>query len=209
MYHSTLVADDKEPASAPRAKVVLCLGTFGERKGQVHLAAAFASIAKRHPDWTLQLIGRQDHADYVGKVKAIADGAVANGQIQLLPPALEARPLLQSSSIFAMPSTAEGLGLSLQEALYHGCACVGSAVGGIPELIENEKTGLLVLPGDEAALAAALDRLMSDGDLRARVAKSGRASIIEKGMLAGLMVERHARLYESILAGGNLPAMPG
>jgi hypothetical protein len=60
---------------------------------------------------------------------------------------------------------------------------------------------LLVPSGEENALAAALDRLMSEPDLRTRLGRRARQSIVEKGMLADIMVENHIRLYEAILAG--------
>jgi len=64
--------------------------------------------------------------------------------------------LMRTSSIFAMPSLQEGLGLSLQEALWHGCPAVGSRVGGIPELIDHQRNGLLITPGSESELAEAV-----------------------------------------------------
>src|SRR5204863_5699795 len=96
--------------------------------------------------------------------------------------------LMRTSEIFAMPSLHEGLGLSLQEALFSGCACVGSKVGGIPELIDNGVNGLLVSPGNTEELAATLDRLMSDDALRQRLRARAPSSILEKGMTSGQMV---------------------
>ena len=199
MYHSRLVRDRAVSLNG-RKKIVFCLGAFCERKAQVTLCRAFASLAKRYPDWTLNLMGPHGEGDYLREVEAVVARSGIAGQVQLTP-AGDPRPLLETAAIFAMPSLLEGLPLSLQEALYHGCACVASSVSGIPELIEHEKTGLLIPPGDERALAAALDRLMGDPELRARLARRGHESIIERGLLAEVMVENHARLYEAILAG--------
>jgi len=106
---------------------------------------------------------------------------------------------LQRASIIAMPSLQEGLGLSLQEALFHGCVGVGSRVGGIPELIDHEVNGLLVPPGDIPALASALDRVMSDRSTLDRFRAQSRASILRKGMTAAAMVQSYLDLYQEIL----------
>jgi glycosyltransferase involved in cell wall biosynthesis len=71
----------------------------------------------------------------------------------------------------------DGLPNVLLEAQSQGLACVSTWVSGIPELVEDGKTGLLVPPGDRAALATALARLMSEPDLRARLAAAGEARI--------------------------------
>ena len=76
----------------------------------------------------------------------------------------------------------------------------GSRVGGIPELIEHDRSGLLVPPGDPAALAEGLRMLMRDGTLRHRLSECGRRWVLEKGMTRQRMVQRHAQLYREILA---------
>jgi glycosyltransferase involved in cell wall biosynthesis len=98
-----------------------------------------------------------------------------------------------------MPSLYEGLGLSLQEALFQGCACVASRVGGIPELIEDGVNGLLVPPRDTNALAAGLDRLINDDVLRRTLSERAPMSMLQKGMNAKQMVRRYTVLYQGIL----------
>ncbi len=72
---------------------------------------------------------------------------------------------------------AEGLGLVLAEALLAGSAVVGTAAGGIPEVVVDEQTGLIALDGDAPDLARQIDRLLADKDLRARTVEAGRARI--------------------------------
>jgi glycosyltransferase involved in cell wall biosynthesis len=203
LYHSTLNRNISGLPQEERKKTVFCLGTFCERKAQTILVRAFALVASRHPDWNLHLMGLAEKSAYLDLVhEAIARSGLSD-RIQISPAQNNPGPFLASAAVFAMPSLLEGLPLSLQEALYYECACVGSDTGGFLELIENEETGLLVPPGDEKALAAALDRLMSDPKLRLRLGRRARQSIIEKGMLAELMVDQHVRIYEKILAGGK------
>jgi glycosyltransferase involved in cell wall biosynthesis len=83
--------------------------------------------------------------------------------------------------------------------LFHGCVGVGSRVGGIPELIDHEVSGLLVPPGDIPALTAALDRLMTDRALLEKFRAQGRAAIVRKGMTASAMIDQYQQLYKRCL----------
>lgn len=84
-----------------------------------------------------------------------------------------------ASTITVLPSRgrSEGLGLTLVEALLAGASVIGSAVGGIPEVVEDRVTGLLVREGDADDLARALRELLQDGTLRDRFSDAGRARV--------------------------------
>lgn len=87
-----------------------------------------------------------------------------------------------ASTVTVLPTrgNAEGLGLSLVEALAAGSAAVGTPAGGIPEVIRHEETGLLVPDGDVEALASALERLFADRGLRERLIAQGRRLVAEQ-----------------------------
>jgi len=89
----------------------------------------------------------------------------------------------------------------LQEAMCCGCACIGSRVGGIPELIQDEHLGLLFEPGNVAQLSQALEQLICDESRRENLGRAAAASIRERGMTVEAMVKRHLELYETIVAG--------
>jgi glycosyltransferase involved in cell wall biosynthesis len=108
---------------------------------------------------------------------------------------------MRRAGIYVQPSYFEALGLALQEAMFTGCPAIGTRAGGIPELVEHERTGLLVEPGQPAQMAKALEALMSSAALRAQYGRQSAASIIERGMTAERMVANHVQLYESILRG--------
>jgi len=205
-YHSLLPADAPPPNLQDRDPVVLCVGTIGGRKAQPDLAGAFARIAGRHPEWQLRFIGRPEDPADVDRIRSGASKAGISDRVHLLGRLSDEETLhqMQRASIIAMPSLQEGLGLSLQEALFHGCVGVGSRVGGIPELIEHEVNGLLVPPGDVAALSAALDRLMSDPALLDRFRAQSRASILRKGMTSAAMVQNYLDLYQKFLPAPRL-----
>jgi glycosyltransferase involved in cell wall biosynthesis len=200
IYHSTL--DGSRPLNPDKKPVVLCLGTVGPRKGQWFLVEAFALVAAKFPDWRLIIAGR--HADPQSNERL--KESIRRGGLQDRCEVLRdvshdvAQGLLETSAVFAIPSTHEGLGLSLQEAMFAGAACIGSRAGGITDLIEHGKTGLLVSPADPASLAAALKDVMADSALRNILSNNGRASIIVKGMTRQGMIEKHRQLYQEALA---------
>jgi glycosyltransferase involved in cell wall biosynthesis len=86
---------------------------------------------------------------------------------------------IQHSDIFLLPSYSEGMPNSLLEAMMCGVASIASNVGAIPDLITNNETGLLINAGDTEALTKSLTELINNPSLRKKLAKSGRAHIME------------------------------
>jgi glycosyltransferase involved in cell wall biosynthesis len=101
--------------------------------------------------------------------------------------------------IFAMPSHRESYGVAALEAAASGVAVVATRVGGIPEVVVDDATGLLVPPRDPAALAGALDRLIRDPRLRADLARRGREVACARHA-RDAAVERMIDLYRRIAA---------
>jgi L-malate glycosyltransferase len=108
--------------------------------------------------------------------------------------------LLSAADFFVLPSDIEGLPMSVLEAMAHGLPVVASRVGGIPELLEHDRQGLLVPPGDAPALAEAIVRVVSDAGLRRRLGDAGRQRAITEFSLDAT-TERYQQLYERALGG--------
>jgi colanic acid/amylovoran biosynthesis glycosyltransferase len=87
---------------------------------------------------------------------------------------------MRRADLFVLASDAEPLGVVYMEAMSAGVATIGTAAGGVAEIITSGVDGVLVPPKDPAALAAAIAELSSDNERRARIAAAGRATIIEK-----------------------------
>jgi glycosyltransferase involved in cell wall biosynthesis len=198
IYHSQLGRAQEHIQTQKRGKIILNAGHIAWRKGQVVLAEAFAQIAPRHPGWILQLAGHDADGVSVQQIRRLIKGCGLEGRIFLLGERTDAFDLMSGAAIYVQPSFQEALGLALQEAMFAGCVCVGSRAGGIPELIQENKTGLLFEPGNVAQLAAALETLIADEARRENFGRAAAASIQERGMTAEQMVENHLRLYESI-----------
>lgn len=106
--------------------------------------------------------------------------------------------ILSGLDILALPSNNEGLGSLLLDAGAAGCALVGSRVGGIPEIIRDQETGLLCPVADASALASCLEKLIRDPALRARLAASVQAHIREHFSLDN-MVAGNLQVYRRLL----------
>jgi teichuronic acid biosynthesis glycosyltransferase TuaC len=156
---------------APAGRMALFIGGLVEIKGPDVFAEAMADL----PGWVGHAVGDGPLAGPLAAIgtltlhPAVAPEAVADW--------------MTAADVVVVPSRGEGLGLAAVEALACGRPVVASAVGGLPELIHDGGNGLLVPPGDAAALAAALDRLSDDG-LRARLASAGPASVAAHGLPA-------------------------
>jgi glycosyltransferase involved in cell wall biosynthesis len=207
LYHSRLSLKDIEHAqisgSPARDKVILSLGTIGRLKGQLILARAFARLASRFPEWTLEFIGRGGDAAYQKQLDEVVGSLSNPGQVRfvgIIPHDKVVIERLRRAGIYVQSSINEGLGLALQEALSFGCPAIGSAVGGIPELIEHGVNGLLVLPGNEEALAEALERLLRDESLRYRLGQAAPREMLRRRMTREDMLFQYVELYQGLLA---------
>src|SRR5262249_31181034 len=87
--------------------------------------------------------------------------------------------LYARAAVVVCPSRSEGFGLVCAEAMAHGRPVIATRVGGLVDLVRDRETGLLVPPGSPGALRAAIDRLLSDPELRGRLGAAGRAWIAE------------------------------
>lgn len=162
------------PPGPPR---ILFVGRHVERKGIPVLIAAFEQM---QVDATLVIAG---HGDQTPVLKARAEVSPKADRIEFpgRVPADELSRLYAGCSVFCLPAIVdrrgdtEGLGTVPIEAYEHLRPVVCSDVGGIPDVVRDGETGLLVPPGDPDALARALDRLLADPALAGRMAEAGRA----------------------------------
>jgi glycosyltransferase involved in cell wall biosynthesis len=105
--------------------------------------------------------------------------------------------ILSSSDIFVIPSHTEVLGLAGLEAMACGATVIGTRVGGIPDYVHDEKTGLLVPPRDPSSLSAALTRLLQNRQRRTQLAEAG-ARLVRREFDLAEQTRRHITLYEQV-----------
>jgi glycosyltransferase involved in cell wall biosynthesis len=199
LYHSRLREVAGEPC-VEREKTIVSVGHVATRKGQHLLTEAFARIAPDWPEWRLLLIGPMVEPECEAAIRQIIASHRLEDRVQLLGERRDAMDFMQKAGIYVQPSLHEGLPLSVQEALYHGCPTIATRVSGTPEIVADGDNGLLVEAGDSRPLAAALVRLLGDLELRLRLAARGRPSILERGMTLRHMLQRHREIYAELLA---------
>jgi glycosyltransferase involved in cell wall biosynthesis len=110
----------------------------------------------------------------------------------------ERERVMGEATIFVLSSSSEGLPIALLEAMSLGMAIVATEVGGVPDVVADGAEALLVSPEDPAALAAALGRLIADGELRERLGRAAQARA--GGMGIERFAERIDALYQELLA---------
>ena len=195
-YHSRLAEEEYARAEEPREKLIVNVGHIAGRKGQLVLLEAFRRLADAHPDWNLAFVGSFGDALIERQMRQAIVEARLTHRVLLPGPQENAGQWMRRAAIYVQPSLEEALGLALQEAMFHGCPCVGTRVGGIPELMQPG-TGVLVAPNDAANLAEALVRLMENPGERERLGRAAAASVRAREMTAAAMVRRHLELYEA------------
>jgi glycosyltransferase involved in cell wall biosynthesis len=170
--------------------VILAVANLIRHKGLHHLVEAFARIDRPA---RLRIAGDGPEAPALEE-QARALGVA--GSVEFLGLRDDIDRLLRECDVFVHPAVwAEAFGLTIAEAMATGRPVVASAIGGIPELIDHGVTGLLVTPGNPAALARALDRLIADAELREGLGRNARRRVEERFDLHQ-SVNEHLRFCE-------------
>lgn len=196
LYHSRLDPERLPPGPTARENLVLCVGHLAHRKGQMILAEAFVRIASRHPKWKLMLVGPPVQASVATGIRDLAARTGLGERLLLAGERTDVFSLMQRAGLYVQPSLEEAFGLGLQEAMYAGCPCLASRVGGIPELLAGEDLGWLFEKGNIAELADKMDRLIRSPEKRQALGQKAAASILERKMTVTGMTEAYATIYE-------------
>ena len=135
---------------------LLFVGKDFERKGGLVLLEAFERLRTRFPDATLTIVGPKD----VGV--PVPDGVSVKGRVS---DRQEMARLFSSADVFVLPTLHDSFGFVYLEAMHFGLPCVGTSIFAVPEIIAQERTGLLAEPGDPTSLTSTLERLLADPQL--------------------------------------------
>lgn len=175
------------PATLPGAKtIILTVARLNPRKGQLEVINALKALpASRRATLEYWLVGAHGKENYDQLLTAAA--VEAGFPVRFLGdiPDDQLGAVYAQADIFAMTSmphkqSVEGFGLVYLEAGAHGLPTVAHAIGGVPEAVVDGETGLLVRPGDTAALTQAFDRLLGDPALRRRLGEAGRVRALSR-----------------------------
>jgi glycosyltransferase involved in cell wall biosynthesis len=164
---------DHSPAPSGR---IISVGRLSPEKGQAGLLEAFAAVSQSFPELQLILVGDGPEGE---RLQALAKRLHIADRVRFAGRCSERDTLIQiaQADILILSSFMEGLPIVLMEAMAVGTAVIASRVAGIPELVEDGKTGLLFTPSNWDELADCIRRLVGDDQLRSRLTKRGRAAV--------------------------------
>jgi len=204
-----MAAEARAELSLNGQPVVLMLARFSAEKGHTLLIDSVRLLVRRWPQLIVLLAGDGPEEAEI-KARCVQYGL--RGNVVFLGYRTDTLKLFAAADVVALPSRIEGLPLVAVEALAAGRPVVATAVGGTPEVVVHEETGLLVPPDNSVRFAEALDRLLSDPELRARLGTRGRA-LVEERYDVQTQIERTIALYRQLskaarIASGSLAQLP-
>jgi len=175
--------------------VIGIVSKLWEGKGHALLIRAFMKIRKENPAARLVIVGEgylmESLKDLVRQME-LSDAVIFTGFLEDVP------HIIATFDVAVLPSYFEGMGRVLLEAMAMEKPVVGTAVGGIPDLIEQGVNGYLVSPGSEKELASALLEILQDKNLARKMGQAGRRKMTER-FSAESMVRSIKDIYEELL----------
>ncbi len=173
-----------------RRPVFGAAGRFEAGKGIDVLVRAVAMT----PDVNLVLVGK---GECERALRSLVDELGVAERVHFVGWTDDARSFVAAFDVLVVPSRIEAFGLVALEAMLAARPVIASAVGGLPEVVEDSRTGLLVPPDDPEALASALGALVADGPRRARMGRQGRDRALEHFSLRA-MAQAYEALYDRV-----------
>jgi L-malate glycosyltransferase len=175
--------------------VVGTVGALAEHKDPLVLLEAFAALRRRGCAGRLVYVG---DGELRGKIESEASRLGIADAVRITGFRDDPRGCIAEFDVFVAASRLEGLNTSLLDAMTVGAPIVAARAGGMPELVRHEETGLLVPPSDPAALAGAIERIVTDRSLAARLGQGARARSTQ--FTDARMVEETLAVYDEVLA---------
>jgi len=188
------VLPDNKQRIGERNRYILCIAAMTEWKGIDVLLNASKPLLMGDPSLTLVLVGEGPLRTELEQLASTIGICKQTRFLGSKEPS-EIAKLLNGCEIFVLPSRAESFGIVVIEALACRKPVVATAVGGIPEIIEDKKTGILVEPDDAAALADALRSLLTNSCLKTTLAENGYRRVMER-----FCFDRTGAAYENAYA---------
>lgn len=179
--------------------IVLFLGNLCQRKGVWDLIACAGQLPAAV---RLVLVGGEEDPGITARVSEELARLNIRQRVNLVGPAVgEAKfRWLRQADIFVLPSYAEGVPISMLEALAAGLPAIVTPVGGIPSVLRDGVHALFVTPGDHVALIEAITRLASDAALRVRMGASARQHVLDNYGVES-SARKYLQLYETLKPG--------
>lgn len=180
---------------APDTPVVGMVAQLIPRKGHRYLLAALRDVLPRHPALRVLIFGR---GSLEPELKQIIAERGLSAHVSMMGFVDNLSEILGCLDLLLHPADMEGLGVALLQAAAARVPIIASRAGGMPEVVRDGENGLLIAPGDVPGLAAAMNRLLDDADLRRRAGEAGRALILRE-FSTDAMCEGNLAVYRKML----------
>ncbi len=188
----------RDSAIAKEAGLLVAVTRFTKQKRVSYLIDAFVQVAKEVYEARLEIYGA---GPLQGEIEQQIQSNNLTDKVSIHAPVsqTELRTVYNRASIVVLNSWREGFGLALSEAMLCGTAVVGVASGGITDIVEHERHGLLAEPDDVGSLATAITRLLRDSSLRNQLAAAGN-EFVRATYASGPLAARYARIVREAAA---------
>lgn len=180
---------------APDTPVAGMVAQLIPRKGHRYLLAALRDVLPRHPTLRVLIFGR---GSLEPELKQIIVERGLSTHVSMMGFVDNLSEILGCLDLLLHPADMEGLGVALLQAAAARVPIIASRAGGMPEVVRDGENGLLIAPGDVPGLAAAMNRLLDDADLRRRAGEAGRALILRE-FSTDAMCEGNLAVYRKML----------
>jgi glycosyltransferase involved in cell wall biosynthesis len=192
------------PPSARRAVLrrVVSVANLRREKGHDVLLRAAADVVRAFPDARFELVGGGPE---LSALRTTAHALGLEHTVSFLGHREDVEARLEAADIFVLPSRSEAFPNAVLEAMAAGLPVVASGVGGVLEVVRQGETGLIVPPGDPAALASAVCRLMGDPPFAYGLGDAARAEVSARYSFARMIDEFEAIYLTQLARGGHLP----
>ena len=193
-------------APAPDIKAAGCptigfIGRLLPEKGTDHFLQAAKRVLQRFPNAVFYLIGSGPHR---ASLQQLTQDLNLSGRVVFTGTREDMPSVYAALDTVVLPSLREGLPMTILEALAAKCAVIATDVGGIPIVIRNGETGLLIPPGDGDALAQAMLQLADSPDLGRQLGRNG-YRVVEAGFSSEAMARQYFTLYTQLLSTNAVP----
>ncbi len=188
----------RQKIGVPNGAVLLgTVANLFPRKGYEVMLRALPAIVHAVPTVHYVIVGSDDH-DYADRLKRLAHELKIADHVHIVGFQDPVQPFLASLDLYVHPALMEGFGIAVVEAMAMGKAVVATTTGGLPEVVAQGETGLLVPPGDVESLAVTVVSLLQDRVRREQMGFCGRARAYERFSLEAF-VEQVEHLYDEVL----------
>jgi glycosyltransferase involved in cell wall biosynthesis len=180
---------------------IVAVARLSPEKDIANLVRAAALVARQLPDLRVEVAGG---GPCLHDLKQLAADLGIGSRITFLGEVGDVRALLSRARLFALPSRSEGIPLTALEAMACGLPVVATRVGGLPEVVDDGVTGLLVPPADPPALAGAIAEICNDPARRERMGRAGARRALELFDIRRMVAE-----YEALYVPETTSVIPG